>query len=202
MKQRGFTLLEVLITITIFAMLALATWQMLDRVMRSDKRLDQHETQMRRLQRAMSILERDLVQARHLPLADDPSHSQAMVSQPDGLTLVRGGWRNPLDTPRSELLQVSHRWQNGVWVRESKAMTPTPDAANTGNVQQLMQNVELKSLRFVDGAGQFHDFWPAGSDRLTLPSAFELRLNTPGYPGIRRFILLPGDRTPAEVDDE
>jgi general secretion pathway protein J len=204
MKQRGFTLLEVVITIVIFSMLALAAYQLLDRVMRSDRRLGQHETQLRQLQWAMNILERDLVQARPQGLEDDPSHSQALVSQPSGLSLVRGGWRNPLDAPRSNLMQVNHRWQDGLWLRESQALSSAAHASTTGPAvfqQQLLQGVELKSLRFIDGAGEVHDFWPAGSEQLTLPVAIELELSAPGYPDIRRVLLLPGDPA-AEDEDE
>lgn len=203
MKQRGFTLLEVIVTLAIFSLLALSTWQLLDQVMRSDNRLDLHATQLRSLQRALSILERDLVQARHLPLADDPSHSQAMVSQPNGLALVRGGWRNPRDSARSDLLQVNHSWLNGQWLRETKSLTSAPESEQgAGNVQTLMQDVELVGLSFIDDNGEAHPFWPSGSERLTLPTAIELQLNAPGYPDIRRLILLPGDAIEQEELDE
>ncbi|WP_242482963.1 hypothetical protein [Pseudomonas sp. TH10] len=53
------------------------------------------------LQRAMTLLERDLQLASRRTLSDDASASQAMIGQPGELRLVRGGWRNPLDQPRS-----------------------------------------------------------------------------------------------------
>ncbi|WP_259769074.1 type II secretion system minor pseudopilin GspJ, partial [Pseudomonas protegens] len=56
MNQRGFTLLEVVVAIAIFSLLGLATYQLLDRVMRSDQRIQTQEQQLRHLQRALSLL--------------------------------------------------------------------------------------------------------------------------------------------------
>ena len=204
MKQRGFTLLEVVIAIAIFSLLGLATYQLLDRVLRSDQRIGLHEQQLRALQRAMSVLERDLVQARRQPLVDDPSHSQALISQPDGIRLVRGGWNNPLEYPRSNLLQVSHRWQDGTWLRETRALSQPPadpDARQrpigpSSQQQQLLTGVQLTRLRLIDGLGQAHESWPASSESLSLPAALEIELDAPGYPQVRRVILLPGGIEP------
>ncbi|ROL66240.1 type II secretion system protein GspJ [Pseudomonas chlororaphis] len=200
MKQQGFTLLEVVVAIALFSLLGLASYQLLDRVMRSDQRIGLHEQQLRDLQRAMSLFERDLVQARRQPLVDDPSHSQALLSQPDGLRLVRGGWSNPLEHARSNLLQVSHRWQDGVWLRETRALSQpmaVPGAQQrpagpSSQQQQLLSGVQLKYLRYIDSLSQAHEHWPVGSESLSLPAALEIELDAPGYPQVRRVILLPG----------
>ncbi|UTN85347.1 type II secretion system minor pseudopilin GspJ [Pseudomonas aeruginosa] len=96
MKQRGFTLLEVLIAMALFSLLGLACYQLLERVIHSERRIDQHDRQLRQLQRALGIFERDLAQAIGQPLSDDPSRRQALIGRADGLRLVCGGWSNPL----------------------------------------------------------------------------------------------------------
>lgn len=53
MTQRGFTLLEVLIAIALFSLLGLASYQLLQRVLHSEQRIEQHEQQLRSLQRAL-----------------------------------------------------------------------------------------------------------------------------------------------------
>lgn len=195
MNQRGFTLLEVVVAIAIFSLLGLATYQLLDRVMRSDQRIQTQELQLRHLQRALSLLERDLVQVQRHALKDDHSHSQALISQPQGLRLLRGGWRNPLDYPRSELVQVSHHFGDGQWLRESQGL----EQGSLSQAQSLLSEVELIHLRFIDAAGQPHDSWPISGEALSLPAAVDIELSAPGFPNIRRVILLPGG---AEADED
>ena len=188
MTQRGFTLLEVLVAIAIFSLLGLATWQLLDRVLHSDRRIASHEQRLRHLQRAMSLLERDLQLASRRALSDDASASQAMIGQPGELRLVRGGWRNPLDQPRSELLQVRHLWRDELWLRET---LPLQGGAQPQR-QVLLEGVSLTRLRYIDGHGQAHTGWPADGQTLGLPGALEIVIDAPGFPDIRRVILMPG----------
>ena len=83
MRQRGFTLLEVLIAIAIFALLAMATYRMLDSVLQTDRGQRQQEQRLRELTRAMAAFERDLLQVRARPIRDplgDPLASLFGVS--------------------------------------------------------------------------------------------------------------------------
>ncbi|SUD53922.1 general secretion pathway protein J [Ectopseudomonas oleovorans] len=68
--QRGFTLLELLIAIAIFALLGLATYRMLDSVLSADAVTREHERQLRELTRALSAFERDLRQVTVRPIRD------------------------------------------------------------------------------------------------------------------------------------
>lgn len=187
MTQRGFTLLEVLIAIALFSLLGLASYQLLQRVLHSEQRIEQHEQQLRSLQRALDILQRDLWQAVPRPLPDDPSRRQALIGRDDRFRLLRGGAANPLGRPRSDLLLVSHQWEDGEWWREFR----NPDDGATRR-QRLLQGITLLRLGYIDAQGVRHDSWPAGGGALVLPAAVDLVIDAPGYPELRRVILLPG----------
>ena len=112
----GFTLLELLIAIALFALLGLATYRMLEAVMRSDEVVRAQEVQLRELGRAMWSLERDLIQAMPRPVRDGYGDEQnAFVGQMAGaadgvsLELTRSGWRNPTGMRRANLQRV--RWR-------------------------------------------------------------------------------------------
>ena len=97
-RQAGFTLLELVIALAIFALLGLASWTLFDGVVRVQRSTMTHEGEFRRLQRAVAVIERDLLHVTEQPI---------MLEQTQ-LQLQRGNWRNPLDqaaqrTPSADL---------------------------------------------------------------------------------------------------
>ena len=78
----GFTLLELLIAIALFALLGLATYRMLESVLRSDEVVRAQEIQLRQLSRAVWRLEQDLIQAVPRPVRDGYGDEQnAFIGQ-------------------------------------------------------------------------------------------------------------------------
>src|SRR3990167_1287212 len=104
---RGFTLLELLIAIAIFAAMARTTYRMLDSVLQTDRVTRDHELQLRELVRAMAAFERDVLQVQARPTRDPFGDPRAALLGEDldnpALELTRSGWRNPLGQPRSGL---------------------------------------------------------------------------------------------------
>lgn len=198
-SQRGFTLLELLIAIAIFALLGLATYRMLDSVLSADAVTREHERQLRELTRAISAFERDLRQVALRPIRDgfgDPQpalHSD--LADATVLELTRAGWRNPLGQPRAELQRVrwqlsGEQWQRRYWRVLDRAQDSQPQ------VQQALEGVTSLSLRYLDKDGQWQPDWPpssvSGDALLTgLPRAVELRLQHRRYGELRRLIRLP-----------
>lgn len=61
-RQQGFTLLEIMIALTIFAVISTLAWQILDGAMRTTTATDIAATKLNQLQRAYNLLERDFFQ--------------------------------------------------------------------------------------------------------------------------------------------
>ena len=196
---RGFTLLELLIAIAIFALLGLGTYRMLDSVLQTDKVTRAHEAQLRELVRAMAAFERDLLQVLPRPARDGFGEPRAALLGEDGdndaLELTRSGWRNPLAQARASVQRVrwqrsGEQWQRQYWTVLDQAQDSQPQ------VQQALDGVTGLQLRYQDGKGVWHDAWPPEQEHgeealVVLPQAIELVMQHRRYGELRRLLRLP-----------
>jgi general secretion pathway protein J len=189
--QRGFTLLEVLIALALFSLLGMACYQLLKSMTHTEHRIHQHEQQLRALQRAISVLERDLEQSISYPV-NGSSARQALIGNNSQIQLVRSARGSPLRQSLNELLLITHHWSNGQWIREYRSPMVEPQNPEDLKHQKLLEGVYLKGLLYIDTLGQRHPNWPADETALSLPQAIEIEIDAPGYPNVRRVIFLPG----------
>ena len=111
-RQSGFTLLEMLGAITIFAVVSAMVYGGQVAVLKAKAVTERQALHLKQLQLAMLMLERDIGQHLLRPVRDDYGDSQPpMVADEYGdfrLTLSRAGWQNPLKLPRSTLQRVAY----------------------------------------------------------------------------------------------
>lgn len=198
-RMGGFTLLELLIAIAIFALLGLGTYRMLDSVLRTDSSTRAHEQQLRELVRAIAAFERDLLQVTVRPVRDPFGEARpALLGETLDSAVVelsRVGWRNPLGQARASVQRVrwqlsGEQWQRHYWTVLDQAQDSQP------NVQQALEGVTRLQLRYLDGDGAWQSSWPpvqssADEQLKALPQAVELLLEHRRYGAVRRLLRLP-----------
>lgn len=160
-EERGFTLLEILVALTIFAVVGLISAQLLSRTVDSYDVLEARGERLAQIHRAMMIMQRDLMQYRdRAPRSTGVEKPSALMIGDEGaLVMTRGGWRNPLRRPRSELQRVGYRLQDERLVR---AYWPILDGLGDEEpvTQTLLEDVEELEFFVLDQAGTEHKFWP------------------------------------------
>ena len=173
MTQRGFTLLEVLIAMALFSLLGLASYQLLERVLHSERRIQQHERELRQLQRALDVLQRDLWQAMPHPLADDPSRRQALIGHGHELRLRAAAGPTRCRSAAARCCRPPTAGTRVAGCATTRTWTAAPCAASA------CWTASPDPPALIDASGQARDAWPAADGALALPRALEIELDAP-----------------------
>lgn len=185
--NRGFTLLELIVVIAIFAVFSLLAYGGLDSVLRTRQQVEQSQERLAELQKAYQRLRDDLQQVAARPIRNGYGDTEAaLVGYESPLTLefTRGGWRNPVQQPRSTLERVNYRLDEQKLLRNSfRVLDRAQDSKATELV--LLTGVETWSLRYLDAGDEWRPRWPESSAPLQAggplpppPRAVEITLRT------------------------
>ncbi|AJQ95871.1 type II secretion system protein GspJ [Gynuella sunshinyii] len=130
-QQTGLTLVELLIAITVSAVLALYTLSLVSSVTDGRRRLEEANFHLDQLQRAESRIETDILELDpERPVKDDYGQTQNSIiaNFETFLTFTRKGWSQSLlqlkDNPRSQLQRVSYELAAMSDERCSRAIIP------------------------------------------------------------------------------
>lgn len=118
-KQSGFTLIEILLSLMIFAMLGMAIYSVLSNTINGHKTVQTQNQTLTQLQRVFYMMEADITQMAQRQIrveGEEPvkvyfrSGEYMFDSESIGFGLVRDGWTNPgMVLPRSELQPIAYR---------------------------------------------------------------------------------------------
>ncbi len=199
-SQEGFTLLELLVALSIFAILSAMAYGGLRVVLDSKQRNEQHAQRLIELQTALSFLQRDIEQAVGRSVRDGFGDVQPAWRSGFGarlFSLTRAGWRNGPGLRRSNLQRVSYRFQDG---RLARQFWPVLDRADDTEPpeRELLTGIEQVELRYLDAQGQWRDQWPPlnldRADPALLPRAVEISLTLEDMGKVRRVMrVAPGE---------
>lgn len=162
-KQQGFTLLELLISSIIFAIMAIMAYGGLDNVLRNSRASEQALERLRQVQQSVSVFNRDLLQIVRRPIRDEYGNTQPYLTAGDNIDYVieftRGGRVNPANLLRSSLLRVAYQLDEDKLVR---LQWPQVDRAQGVEAKKtiLIDDVEDFSIRYMDQNARWQERWP------------------------------------------
>ncbi len=188
--ESGFTLVEMMVSLLIFAMLSAAGVALLSFSVRAQGAANERLDEVAALRRVNAILTADLAQAVPRPYRDRAGALQAAFSGggAEGTTalgLVRGGWSNPDLLPRASLQRVEYRLAAG---RLERVAWPYVDGAEPLQAAVLLTGVRSLRLRYRI-KGDWRDTWDSDLPE-ALPEAVELIADIEGIGAIRQLFLV------------
>jgi len=186
---RGFTLLELLVALSIFALIGALAYSGLSGVLETRKQAQHKAEQLAALQLAFFFIERDLEQASTRGVRDILGDAQPAlrVNQDKTLELTRGGWRNPGAVARSHLQRVAYQLKEGALLRLT---WPVLDQAQNSAPREavLLSGVKTFEARFYDQALAVQSGWPASAGNARpLPRAVEISIEPEGFGRVTRL---------------
>ena len=206
-SEAGFSLLEILVAVFVFSLVASASVMMMSTAITSEEVARAAMDRVAQLDRVRTVLRDDLGQVVARPTRDADGLTSAYVFAaaetgiPDladrdetvVLAFTRRGAANPGRLrPRSSLLRVEYLLEENQLVRRIYGY---PDPTQETDIQTdiLLDGVEAFELEILSGTSWTRSFLvpPSGSNT-SLPRAVRLRYEMPGFGEIEHVLITPG----------
>ncbi|GAB4151837.1 MAG: type II secretion system minor pseudopilin GspJ [Sphingomonadales bacterium] len=194
-RQQGFTLVEMLVALAIFAMLAVAGGGIVQQSLAAREGMANAHQRLAALQMARSAIKADLARLVARPARTPYGGREETLfwgGEPLGdgpvLAFMRGGWDNPgaLEA-RGGLQYVEYRLREGRLIRQAR-LRPDPTNQTPVREQILLEGVTALELSFLS-RGQWAPAWRVASLSGRLPEAVALDFELAGIGPVRQLFL-------------
>jgi general secretion pathway protein J len=199
--QGGFTLVEVLIALFIFAIIASASTVALSSTLQSKDIIEARSSALTQLQIARATLKSDFLQSIIRPTRDEyGSHDNIgfngiqKFSDEPFIKFVKRGWLNPSGaSPRSNIQAIEYYLNGTNLIRRSRLRTdPTTETPNNDRI--LLTGIRAVRTEFLINGLWQNEWYADAYDESKLPSAIAVTLDSDNFGTTRQLFIIGGDR--------
>lgn len=195
--QKAFTLIEILVALVIFGILAVFAYGTLNQTLLNVEILNERMDRLQAIQKTVRYLSQDFLQLAPRPVRQelDDSLYSALQSDVGGefmLELTHGGWSNPTTLPRGTLQRTAYRLEEDELVRYYWTVLDRT-LSNEAISVTILNSVDDLSIRYLVDNGDWIEQWPPATMSRPLglrqrPRAVDIVLTLPDEGEIRRII--------------
>ena len=198
---RGFTLIEVVIALAVFAVVGTLAFSGLNAILKHQSELQARTDQIKELQLALKYLERDISQIIVREVRDQYGDRQPAFSADEDsiMSFTFSGWRNPAGLSRSHLQRVAyeieidedtdtqqlvrHSWNrlDGAIIEDARSVP-------------ILQNIQELEWKFLNQGAVWEERWPplnTSRGSAQIPRAVSLTFDIEPWGTITRIFALP-----------
>lgn len=184
--QRGFTLVEMLVALSLFAAIAAMGVGLLRSSVDTQDAVQTRLKAMGGINRLRAVMANDLAQAVQRPTRGPAGEGvPAFVGSETGFAFVHAGAPALDGSPRPNVERVAYALTGGEWRR---AVQPMLDGAAPGDGDRLAGEVTGAQIRYRDEQGNWGAVWSSEPGN-RLPRAVEVRLTRTGRPPLTMLFL-------------
>ena len=167
MRARGFTLIELMVSMAIFAILASLAYGVLNQTLLNSEILTEKMERLKAIQKTMRVISDDFLQLAPRPVRGELGERYGASLTTDfqsvyALELTRGGWSNLVVLPRGTMQRAAYRLEENELIRYhwnvlDRTLNNQPIAV------VLLDDVDAVAFRFLQPSGEWIEQWPPPS---------------------------------------
>jgi general secretion pathway protein J len=180
-NQAGFTLIEIIVAVGIFAIVSGAGYAALEQALAVQARLNDERDYWRQLEFAMAVMQRDFAGAiDRPPRAVDSRPVYAFQGDATGasrafnevLAFTKETRSDIRDKTPRPATRVSYHLKDGVLSRREWSRVDQP--ARDGGAEQTILRATNARFRYLARGGRWHRRWPVDGGAMAMPLAVEI----------------------------
>lgn len=190
--QSGFTLIEMVIAVSIFALMSAMAYSGLNQTIKIGNQVSEANQRLSELQFGLAYFSRDWMQVSPRKIRNQYGDEENnIVIEGNGISFTRSGWSNLLQQKRSELQRVQYLVIDNNFVRRHwRSLDQGIGEEPLATI--LIHDIESLEINFIDPAESEISDWPnASSQSAGNPIALIIEIELAQMGQIRRILEIP-----------